>query len=95
MRNDFKQGNILLICPTYAYQNILLVVSLIKMSAYGSKNTFSLLAKPIDVVEQQVEKQVLSLLLGLRHKQIVPQNVDIKQIIPQNLIKTSSFTKLR
>ena len=56
------------------------------MSAYGSKNTFSLSAKPIDVVEQQVEKQVLSLLLGLRYKEIVSQNFDLKQIVPQNFI---------
>ena len=67
MINDFIQGNNLLICPTYAYKNMLLVVLLIKMSAYGSKNTSFLLAKPIDVVEQQVEKQVLRLLLGLRY----------------------------
>ena len=65
---------------------MILDVLLIKMSAYGSKNTFSLLAKPIDVVEQQVEKQVLSLLLGLRYKEIVSQNFDIKQIVPQNFI---------
>ena len=63
-----------------------MVVLLIKMSAYGSKNTFSLSAKPIDVVEQQVEKQVLSLLLGLRYKEIVSQNFDKKQIVPQNFI---------
>ena len=63
-----------------------MVVLLINMSAYGSKNTFSLSAKPIDVVEQQVEKQVLSLLLGLRYKEIVSQNFDIKQIVPQNFI---------
>ena len=68
------------------HQNILLVLLMIKMSDYGSKNTFSLLAKPIDVVEQQVEKQVLSLLLGLRYKEIVSQNFDIKQIVPQNFI---------
>ena len=65
---------------------MILVVLLVKMSAYGSKNTFSLLAKPIDNVEQQVEKQVLSLLLGLRYKEIVSQNFDIKQIVPQNFI---------
>ena len=70
-----------------------MVVLLINMSAYGSKNTFLISAKPIDVVEQQVEKQVLSLLLGLRYKQIVPQNVDIKQIAPQNFDKNSSFHK--
>ena len=68
------------------HQKILLVLLMIKMSDYGSKNTFSLLAKPIDVVEQQVEKQVLSLLLGLRYKEIVSQNFDIKQIVPQNFI---------
>ena len=56
------------------------------MSGYGSKNTFFLSAKPIDVVEQQVEKQVLSLLLGLRYKEIVSQDFDIKQIVPQNFI---------
>ena len=65
---------------------MILVVLLVKMSAYGSKNTFSLLAKPIDVVEQQVEKQVLSLLLGLRYKEIVSQNFDKKQIVPQNFV---------
>ena len=65
------------------HQKILLVLLMIKMSDYGSKNTFSLLAKPIDVVEQQVEKQVLSLLLGLRYRQIVP-HFDIKHLVSQN-----------